>query len=390
MKCFAPAKLTIQPASLMKMDCYEGHLQSVGSNFKNHVHSASLTKMDRLYDSHFPSNSGDCVAEAPPSPSRHAIKVKHTFIDVDTDETPAAGLRRSNSAPALLCQLSDVDASNQDMLSAFSDDESTAASTDPTEESPSEQEPSGMDHMEELHRLGECNPCAYFAFKVDGCRKGADCERCHLCSYDEIQYRMRELKKSKKAMRKLQQQEEWQAEENQWRPRKLRLTPFSKRGAGHPRGGRPQEANQAAPWRTAHEAGQECRRRAQPVAAPQPWPDAAPVRMAPTPTTMAPTPMRSAELTRMAPMPTRMPPPVTFGSTPAPSDCGVVFAGCGPVRRTLGDVQGCGPVRRTLSDYASLGVVPSRAPMPAASREWQTSPAPVRGGGFIAGLFGTV
>ena len=41
MKCFAPAKLT-------KMDCYD-HFQSVGGNFKNPIHSASLTTMDRLY-----------------------------------------------------------------------------------------------------------------------------------------------------------------------------------------------------------------------------------------------------------------------------------------------------------------------------------------------------
>jgi len=33
-----------------------------------------------------------------------------------------------------------------------------------------------------LHRRGECQPCAYFAFRADGCRAGDDCEFCHLCT----------------------------------------------------------------------------------------------------------------------------------------------------------------------------------------------------------------
>jgi hypothetical protein len=36
--------------------------------------------------------------------------------------------------------------------------------------------------MELLHRRGECQPCAYFAFRADGCRQGSDCEFCHLCT----------------------------------------------------------------------------------------------------------------------------------------------------------------------------------------------------------------
>merc|ERR1712048_963590 len=31
------------------------------------------------------------------------------------------------------------------------------------------------------HNRGECQPCTYYWFKKDGCRKGEDCEFCHLC-----------------------------------------------------------------------------------------------------------------------------------------------------------------------------------------------------------------
>eukprot|EP00929_Paragymnodinium_shiwhaense_P123676 TRINITY_DN977_c0_g2_i4.p1 TRINITY_DN977_c0_g2~~TRINITY_DN977_c0_g2_i4.p1 ORF type:complete len:133 (-),score=25.10 TRINITY_DN977_c0_g2_i4:327-725(-) len=37
----------------------------------------------------------------------------------------------------------------------------------------------------ELHLSLECRPCAYFAFKPDGCRMAEDCEFCHLCDRAE-------------------------------------------------------------------------------------------------------------------------------------------------------------------------------------------------------------
>merc|ERR1711988_1266921 len=38
----------------------------------------------------------------------------------------------------------------------------------------------------ELHARGQCRPCAYFAFKKDGCRMGDDCEFCHLCDRSQV------------------------------------------------------------------------------------------------------------------------------------------------------------------------------------------------------------
>lgn len=46
-----------------------------------------------------------------------------------------------------------------------------------------------------LHDLRECKPCAYFAFKADGCRLGDDCEYCHLC--DKRDSRKREKQRAK-------------------------------------------------------------------------------------------------------------------------------------------------------------------------------------------------
>jgi hypothetical protein len=53
--------------------------------------------------------------------------------------------------------------------------------------------------MDLAHIRGECKPCAYFLYKEDGCRQGANCQFCHLCSPGELKKRKRE----KNAARKL-------------------------------------------------------------------------------------------------------------------------------------------------------------------------------------------
>eukprot|EP00435_Cladocopium_sp_Y103_P010932 s3913_g2.t2 len=47
--------------------------------------------------------------------------------------------------------------------------------------------------MEQMHRVGRCTPCRFFAFRDDGCHKGNACEFCHLCSGPDA------LKRSKRA-----------------------------------------------------------------------------------------------------------------------------------------------------------------------------------------------
>lgn len=54
------------------------------------------------------------------------------------------------------------------------------------------------------HQSGDCQPCAYFAFKSFKCSKGNDCEFCHLCTKSKA----RKRKRVKAVQLKLQQVEE--------------------------------------------------------------------------------------------------------------------------------------------------------------------------------------
>jgi len=54
---------------------------------------------------------------------------------------------------------------------------------------------SDLTEKELKHRNGDCQPCAYFAFRADGCRAGDSCEFCHLCTKKQAKSK----KKAKKA-----------------------------------------------------------------------------------------------------------------------------------------------------------------------------------------------
>lgn len=56
--------------------------------------------------------------------------------------------------------------------------------------------------MRAAHIRGECNPCAYFWQKADGCRQGNSCEFCHLCDEDALR-RWKRTKKQKKKVEAL-------------------------------------------------------------------------------------------------------------------------------------------------------------------------------------------
>jgi len=55
--------------------------------------------------------------------------------------------------------------------------------------------------MEEAHTRGVCRPCAYFLYKVDGCRGGNECEFCHLCPQGEHTKRKKEKTRAMRAAR---------------------------------------------------------------------------------------------------------------------------------------------------------------------------------------------
>jgi len=56
--------------------------------------------------------------------------------------------------------------------------------------------------MEQAHVRGECKPCAYYLYKEDGCRQGADCQFCHLCKKGDVKRKKLEKKKALKAAAK--------------------------------------------------------------------------------------------------------------------------------------------------------------------------------------------
>eukprot|EP00930_Biecheleria_cincta_P104500 TRINITY_DN9684_c0_g1_i1.p1 TRINITY_DN9684_c0_g1~~TRINITY_DN9684_c0_g1_i1.p1 ORF type:complete len:181 (-),score=34.08 TRINITY_DN9684_c0_g1_i1:349-891(-) len=81
-----------------------------------------------------------------------------------------------------------------------------------------------MDDKPDLHKKGECKPCAYFHKKEDGCRQGDDCPFCHLCPPGEIIVRkkekllcMRAARKHATQMSKRRHREEKQQQQQQQR-----------------------------------------------------------------------------------------------------------------------------------------------------------------------------
>merc|ERR1712048_407576 len=51
-----------------------------------------------------------------------------------------------------------------------------------------------------IHAQGECTPCAYFAFRADGCRAGNDCQFCHICTKSQAKSKKKAKAKALKAV----------------------------------------------------------------------------------------------------------------------------------------------------------------------------------------------
>mmetsp|Transcript_9777 Transcript_9777/g.18175 ORF Transcript_9777/g.18175 Transcript_9777/m.18175 type:complete len:349 (-) Transcript_9777:227-1273(-) len=64
--------------------------------------------------------------------------------------------------------------------------------------------------MATVHLRHNCQPCAYFHNKIDGCRRGLECKFCHLCPADEL--KKRKKLKIKALKEKLERQSEIQKE----------------------------------------------------------------------------------------------------------------------------------------------------------------------------------
>jgi hypothetical protein len=164
------------------------------------------------------------------------ISVKNTFIEAaieeDDDEPQPLAVWTKSAPGALLPQRfqfepkqDDVVASGavQSLVSTSEDAEAAGsassdtssrhegqridwADTDDGDMDPSTGQPEvsleekiAMHGGSEGHDIGQCVPCAYFWYKKDGCRLGADCKFCHLCTKGEVKKRKRELIQQLKA-----------------------------------------------------------------------------------------------------------------------------------------------------------------------------------------------
>jgi len=68
--------------------------------------------------------------------------------------------------------------------------------------------------MATVHLRHNCQPCAYFHNKIDGCRRGLECKFCHLCPADELKKRKKLKIKALKEKSEKQSEIEKQLENN--------------------------------------------------------------------------------------------------------------------------------------------------------------------------------
>eukprot|EP00930_Biecheleria_cincta_P021799 TRINITY_DN16048_c0_g1_i1.p2 TRINITY_DN16048_c0_g1~~TRINITY_DN16048_c0_g1_i1.p2 ORF type:complete len:163 (-),score=38.04 TRINITY_DN16048_c0_g1_i1:57-545(-) len=123
------------------------------------------------------------------------VIIKNTFVDFAFEEEKQ--LRRSKSVPAtyrfsftLGKQMPTSGSRLAEGMPEVKVDHLTPASAATT---------SSVWHKQELHKLGLCHPCSYFAFKGDGCHKGEDCEFCHFCTPEEAKERKKLMKRAARA-----------------------------------------------------------------------------------------------------------------------------------------------------------------------------------------------
>jgi len=99
------------------------------------------------------------------------VPVKCTFIHFNDETAAVSHPHRSHSAPPT-CRVTDTESSAllaQEHGQAFVAEESLGSL--------------------EAHERGTCQPCAYFRYKRNGCRRGDECSFCHHCPRGEVRRR---------------------------------------------------------------------------------------------------------------------------------------------------------------------------------------------------------
>ncbi|CAJ1367526.1 unnamed protein product, partial [Effrenium voratum] len=60
----------------------------------------------------------------------------------------------------------------------------------------------------DMHDIGLCVPCLFYATKTDGCRKGDACSHCHFCTKEEVRLRRRVLRTQRNVQKASQEEQE--------------------------------------------------------------------------------------------------------------------------------------------------------------------------------------
>jgi len=156
---------------------------------------ASVKEVDEA-TVHFAENEqGEAVAPAPVK-----VSVKNTFIQLEVPSSP-----KSTSEPPSRTAPGDffrrffktmepevLPSATPETPTSFHDsgfDSRPAADASVIASMPSYVDPEHNINGPQAHAVGQCTPCAYFWYKGDGCRKGEECEMCHLCPKGEIKRR---------------------------------------------------------------------------------------------------------------------------------------------------------------------------------------------------------
>jgi hypothetical protein len=138
----------------------------------------------------------DLRTDRPATPSKSApgILLRRLFKTKSADESNGTDMPQSS----LSCQSVRSSLTDESSMYASISDSDASTSDSPADATAALTE-SQKDNLY-LHQLGQCTPCNYFTYKVDGCRQGGDCAFCHYCPKGELKRRKkehyRELKKA--------------------------------------------------------------------------------------------------------------------------------------------------------------------------------------------------
>lgn len=120
------------------------------------------------------------------------VPLKNTFIHYSEPASDVSGGPPVYSAPCILLRPDVPTSDSASPLLPLRNDGTSAAST-------GEPETTTAETGTAAHARGECRPCSYFWYKVDGCRNGHECAFCHLCEKGENKKRKRDRIRALKA-----------------------------------------------------------------------------------------------------------------------------------------------------------------------------------------------